>query len=119
MAFIDQGKHGWFVGKEVVKVDRIKQYAYNKILVMIQDIQECINVVRTLIAHEIFYKYILIGYSLYGDYSKWLKEISVLPNGNLIVAYGNVEREVSSVDDFNDFFNLLNGHKKISDNKMG
>ena len=31
------------------------QYAYNKILVMIQDIQECINVLRTLIAHEILW----------------------------------------------------------------
>lgn len=55
----------------------------------------------------------------YGDYSKWLKEIPVLSNENLIVAYGNVEKEVSSIDDFNDFFNLLNGHKNISDNKMG
>lgn len=64
-AFIDQRKHGWFAGKKIIKADKINQYIYDKILIMIQDIQECRNVEKTLLAQGIDQEQILSGYKEY------------------------------------------------------
>lgn len=64
-AFIDRRKHGWFAGKQIIKKTEVDQYAYNRILVMIQDSEDCLDVVKQLLAEQIDPEKILIGYKLY------------------------------------------------------
>lgn len=47
-AFIDTWKRGWFAGKKILKLNDIEKYRYDKIIVMIRDVQECKKVMETL-----------------------------------------------------------------------
>ena len=64
-AFIDQRKKGWYAGKRIVCMDDIKKYAYDKIIIMIQDRQECMKVEQQLLQKEIDQKKILIGHNFF------------------------------------------------------
>ena len=49
-AFIDNKKSGYYAGKKVFKANKlIKQYQYDKILVMIYDRNECTKISRQLV----------------------------------------------------------------------
>lgn len=65
-AFVDRGKHGWFAGKKIIRADDVGDYAFDKILVMIQDFQECIRVTEGLAHRGVDHKKILTGQGLYG-----------------------------------------------------
>lgn len=66
-AYIDRGKKGWLDGKKVIKRNEIEQYAYDWILVMIQDAEESMEVIKQLTEQKVDSKRILIGRDLYGD----------------------------------------------------
>lgn len=67
-AFVDRNKRGWFVGKKIIKLNEIKDYTYDYILIMIQDIQECLKVSNELSDLGINSEKILLGNNLFGDY---------------------------------------------------
>ena len=49
-AFIDNKKPGYYAGKKVFKANKlIKQYQYDKILVMIYDRNECAKIRKQLV----------------------------------------------------------------------
>lgn len=60
-AFVDRRKRGWYAGQKIIKIDEIKDYTYDKVLIMIEDIQECINIKNELADHEVNPEHILIG----------------------------------------------------------
>lgn len=64
-AFIDRGKHGWFAGKQIIKKEEIDKYTYDRILVMIQNGKDCLDVEKQLIAAQIDPEKIWIGHNLY------------------------------------------------------
>ncbi len=64
-AFIDRRKHGWFAGKRIIKKDKIEQYTYDRILIMIQDDKDSLEVEKQLITERIDPAKILIGKELY------------------------------------------------------
>lgn len=45
-AFIDQKKKGWYAGKKILKLEDVKYYDYDKIIIMVQSIQECIKIIK-------------------------------------------------------------------------
>lgn len=102
-AFIDQNKRGWLAGRKVIQIEEITKYEYQGILIMLQNVQECIKVVKNLIAQGVSYKQIMLGHSFFGSYSKSIDTISVLPDGCLNVTIGEISRVIHSVNEFEDF----------------
>lgn len=66
--FIDSHKTGFFLGKEIIKPNQIYKYDSYKILIMIQNIDECTKVSEELIgSYNISPHNIMIGEFIYGD----------------------------------------------------
>lgn len=106
-AFIDKRKKGWFAGKKIISIKKILQYNYSKIIIMIQDIQECINVVKILIKEGILAEQIILGHSIFGEYSNKFTNIRVLYNGSLLLKLKNIQIKVNSKDEFNNVKEVL------------
>jgi FkbM family methyltransferase len=47
-AFIDQAKDGYYAGKRIIKPQQIQEFDFDVIVIMIQNIQECIKVAKCL-----------------------------------------------------------------------
>lgn len=101
--FIDKNKRGWLAGRKVIQINEIENNEYDKILIMLYDVQECIKVVKELLAYEVNSEKILLGLNLYGNYSKYVDEITILPEGDLSILIGGELRTVSSKAGFEDF----------------
>lgn len=99
-AFIDRGQYGWYAGKKIISLDEIGQYNYSKIIVMVQNIQESINVAKALISKEIHAEQIILGHGLFGKYGERFDKISVLPDGRLLFEKGNLSIKISSKEEF-------------------
>lgn len=100
-AFIDRQKKGWYAGKKIIHLSEISKYRYDNILIMVQDIQECINVSKELINDNIDVKRIVLGHNKYGKYSNTIDELSILPDGKMLLKFGNISIAVQSKDEFN------------------
>lgn len=107
MEFIDGYKKGYFAGRNIIKPEEIGQYSYDKILIMIQDVQTCIDVARKLLAYNVDAEKIVLGISMYGNYSKYFDRIGILANGeiqlhvNVPVCGREILLNVRSKDEFN------------------
>lgn len=64
-AFIDRKKYGWFAGKRIIKRPEIDQYIYDKILVMIWDDKDCLDVKKQLTNSQIDIIKIMDGHDFY------------------------------------------------------
>lgn len=106
-AFIDQKKQGWYAGKKIMRVQDAVLYQYDKILVMIRDIQECINVSKNLVLKGVPADKILLGNSLYEYYSECIDQLSVLEDGNFQITVGEISLKVRSKDEFNNVHEVL------------
>ncbi len=95
-AIVDQMKQGWFAGKKIIKPEDIKKYIFNKILIMIYDIQECIKIVNWLITKGIDNEQILLGLELFGPYSRYIDKITVQSDGKLSISVGEIIKTVTS-----------------------
>lgn len=63
-AYIDKGKRGWFAGKKIIKLDEIKNYIYDYIVIMLQNLQECGNVTKELMKCGIDSEKIILGHNV-------------------------------------------------------
>ncbi len=106
-AFVDRKKKGWFGGKRILPLNEIKNYNYEKIIIMIQDIQECFDVIKEMIYLNIEMKKVILGHSLYGKYSKEIDEIYILPDGKLLLKVRNIQIKINSKDEFNNICEVL------------
>jgi hypothetical protein len=69
-AFIDKAKDGYYAGKEIIKLHQINTYIYDSIIIMMQDIQECLKVAKIMRSElEIPVEKILIGG---GRFDEWI-----------------------------------------------
>jgi hypothetical protein len=68
-AFIDKAKEGYYAGKKIIKLEQMKEYNYDAIVIMVQNIQESLNIAKML-RYECYVPVdsILIG----GGYATWL-----------------------------------------------
>lgn len=106
-AFIDNKKRGWFGGKKIVCMSEISNYNYEKIIIMVQDIQECIGIIKELISLNIDIEHIILGHSLYGKYSREIDKIEIVPDGRLLLVVGNVFLKIGTKDEFNNVYEVL------------
>lgn len=65
LKFVDKYKSGYFAGKEIIKPDEINQCDYDKIIIMIQDAELCIEIARKMMEYQIEYTKIILGILLY------------------------------------------------------
>lgn len=49
VAFVDKYKKGCYAGREIVKPDKIKDYEFEKIVIMVQDEREVLNIANDLV----------------------------------------------------------------------
>lgn len=106
-AFVDRGKRDWYAGKKVIGISEVEQYNYDKIIVMVQNIQECMSVVRELMSRKVCKEHILIGHSMYGSYSKGIHEISILHDGKWLLTLDNTSVIVGSKEEFYSTYEIL------------
>ncbi|MCX4339233.1 MAG: FkbM family methyltransferase [Lachnospiraceae bacterium] len=107
-AFIDRRKRGWYAGKEIMVPADIQKLKYDKIIIMLQNIRECINVSKRMIdQYGVDYKQIILGHSLYGHYAKCFQSINVLQDGNLSVSAKGICVKVGSLGEFNNVYEVL------------
>lgn len=64
-AFIDRGKNGWYAGKKIIKKEEIFEYKFDRILIMIQNVEDCLEVKNHLTDCGLEPEKILIGQDLY------------------------------------------------------
>lgn len=107
VAFVDNKKKGWYAGKKIIHLHNIEQYSYDKIFIMIQNIQDCIIVIKELLSAKISLKRILLGHNYYGKYSSYLENISFFPDGKLAVATENLSLKIRSLEDFDKAYEIL------------
>lgn len=65
--FVDTYKKGYFCGKEIIKAESIHECNYDKILIMVQNTQECSRIIQNLLAQNIDNQKITLGSMLYGE----------------------------------------------------
>ena len=100
IAFIDRWKKNWHAGRKILKLSDANQYEYDKIIIMVQNIQECIKIVKDMINNGIGHRSILLGHGKYGKYSKIIDEISVMYDGNILLKFADTSIIVGSQDEF-------------------
>lgn len=106
-AFIDRREKGWYAGKKIIGLDELMKYDNDKVLVMIQNIQECFRVVKELIRRKINAEQILIGHNLFGIYGEKIDEISVQAEGSLLLTFGKIDIKVKSKEEFDRAYKIL------------
>lgn len=100
VAFIDQKKKGWYAGKKILKLEDVKHYGYDKIIIMVQSVQECIKIIKDLICNSIEYTSIMLGHSMYGTYSGIINEKSVTCDGKILLQFDSISIKIESQDEF-------------------
>lgn len=108
-AFVDRKKKGWFAGKEIVHINQIDQLEYDKIIIMVQNIQECINISRELVFRNISADKILLGHNFYGKYGREMDNICILPDGYLSATVSSITLKIRTMDEFNNAHEVLVG----------
>ncbi len=99
-AFIDRRQNGWYAGKKIIGLNEIAQYGYSKIVIMVQNIQESIRVIRELLDKGVDAGQIVLGHELYGKHGKKFDKISVLADSRLLFSLGNISIKVESKEQF-------------------
>jgi len=64
VAFIDKEKQGHYLGNEIIFVNDIHRFTYDKIIIMIYDISVCIEVAYNLLELDVFPDKIVIGHEV-------------------------------------------------------
>lgn len=107
-AFIDRSKNGWFAGKKVITPAEVSSIQFDKIVIVIQSIQQCINVSKKLITEcGVDYRKIELAHNLFGKYKNCFQSISVLQDGNILVSSKGINVKVCSEDEFNNVYEVL------------
>ena len=88
-AFIDREKKGYHVGKAIIGVkDTSRIGRYDKILIMVQNINECMKITKELTqTYKVSTDKIVPGCSMFGSAFNCIKSISVMEDGTWDVVY--------------------------------
>lgn len=103
-AFSDRKKRGWYAGKKIIALNEIIEYPFEKIIVMVQNIQQCFSISSELIDSGVAAEQIVLGHSLYGNYGEAIDRISVLADGGLLLTVGDSSICVNSKDEFDNVY---------------
>lgn len=104
IAFLDTYKDGLFEGKQIIPVSDINCYQYDRIIVMVSYIKECLCIVKKLIFElAIPYEKIILGISMYGNIK------GITSKGRLIIEENNLSISIGSMVEYMDAPMALRG----------
>lgn len=106
-AFIDRREKGWYAGREIIQLNELARYKYDKIIIMVLNIQECFNIVRELLHRGVAAERIVLGHALYGVYGKVMNPISILPDGKFSLTIEERTIKVGSKSAFDDVYEVF------------
>lgn len=106
-AFIDRREKGWYAGKKIISLNELTKYENEKVLIMVQNVQECFRIVKELIQRGVNAERILIGHNQFGIYGEKIDKISVLADGGLLLTFGNIDIKVKSKEEFDRAFKIV------------
>lgn len=88
-AFIDNMKKGYYAGKEIIELKDIRHIGhFDKILVMVQSINECLKITKELVGiYKVSTDKILLGFFMFDSGYKCIKSISIKKDGTWEVEY--------------------------------
>lgn len=102
VAFVDSYKKGYYAGKKIIRPEDIKDYSFDKILIVIKNIGECIKITKRLI-NELGILSDVIKIENFTEFDK----LQVAADGDLIVAYEGTEIKISSLDEYNNVWEVF------------
>lgn len=107
--FIDNAKTGYYAGKRIVKARDIEKLGnINKILIMVQDINECMKICKELVSkYRIAEEKIELGCQSYGTWKDMIKDICVKADGGWEITLGGAPLYISSADQFYNAYEVL------------
>ncbi len=108
-AFVDRWKEGWYAGRKILKPNNVKDCAYDKIIIMVQSMQECIKIIREMLCIGIKHESILLGYTLFEIYSGVIDGIDITQDGSILLRFRNTSVTVRSEDEFNNVYEVFAG----------
>ena len=106
-AFVDRRRQGWYAGKKLIGIEEIEKYSYDKIIIMVQNIQDCMAVAKELMCRKVLKEQIIIGHGIYGYYSKRIDNITILRDGRLLLTMGSISVVISSKEEFDSVYEAL------------
>jgi FkbM family methyltransferase len=106
-AFIDKAKDGYYAGKRIIKIEQIKECNYDVIVIMVQNIQESLNIAKTL-RHEcnVPVDKILIGVGVI-NHSLKRQSIVYTQDDKLMVSFNGISCKIGSLDEYNNVYEVL------------
>jgi hypothetical protein len=108
VAYIDRVKSGFLNGKDIVRLGGIRRYEYDKIVVMLQNIGQCMEVAETLVRQGVDAAKIALGHDIvnsglrFWDKSEW-------GNNGLTLHLGETRITVACLDEFNRVAEVFRG----------
>lgn len=108
-AIIDKNKQGFLEEWKLIKIDECTDIAYEKVIIMVENIRECFLIVKDLLNVGVESEKIVVGGGLYGAYADKYDEIKVLPDGKMRVSRNGIKVAVRSIDEFNNVYATLVG----------
>lgn len=106
-AFIDCNKKGFWAGKRIIKRSEIQEEIFDKVIIMLQSVEESLKVVRQLCDEEgIREESILLGRNICGGGYRFEEEW-IDASGSLVCSQGNIRIPVDSVDEYNNVYEVL------------
>ncbi|MDR0220510.1 MAG: hypothetical protein LBI54_03780 [Lachnospiraceae bacterium] len=108
LAYIDRNKRGFLNGKDIIRLGGIKRYDYDKIIVMLENIGQCIEAARALAEQGVDEAKIVLGHDImasrqrFWDKSEWA-------NGGLTLHIGEARITVAGLDEFNNVAEAYGG----------
>lgn len=122
VAFVDNRKKGLWAGKRIVKPIQISEFVYDKLIIMIDNIQICIDIIKMILDNKFAeYDKIILGNEMYGRFCDKFDFMKVMPDGKIQISTNHINVIVASVDEFNNAYEVLikqnycyaiNNHKK-------
>lgn len=106
--FIDRGRRGWYAGKRIIRVDELDEQIADKILIMVWDMEECIQIVRDLVINRnVSPVQILLGYNISTHFSDEIESFSIMPDGSLMVTVCGNSFKMTSGKEFEKIYDIF------------
>lgn len=110
-AFIDRREMGWYAGKKFIEVNEIGKYEYEKVIIMVLNVNECFRIIQELTRVGVGAEKIMLGQALFGIYGEVFDTISVLPDGMLSLELDGAMVKVGTKDEFDDVYEVFGNQR--------
>lgn len=105
-AFIDASKEGYLAGRKIIKASEINTYDCDKVIIMIQSIQECLKIAKELTSkYGVSHKDISFGIEIVSNENGGV--VCYTEDDKLRIEFGGIKCKVGSLDEYNNAWETL------------